>query len=74
MGMPFEGFLTRIDKIESLCKKYKEHFKFKPRYHIEKFGREITVKFRIFTHDPDLLFEYQPEFANDLYEIINREF
>ncbi|TFF96351.1 MAG: mechanosensitive ion channel [Promethearchaeota archaeon] len=72
MEMPYKGFLHKIDQIETLCKEYREVFGFKPRYHVNGVGRDISVKFRIMTTETAKIFNDQPEFANDLYKIIHR--
>jgi small-conductance mechanosensitive channel len=71
MELPYKGFFNKIDKIETLCKEYRKKFRFKPRYHVSGVGRDISLKFRILTYNTAALFEYQPEFANDLYNIIH---
>lgn len=71
MELPYKGFFSKLDKIETLCKEYRKNFRFKPRYHVSGVGRDITMKFRILTFDTAALFQYQPKFANKLYEIIH---
>ena len=72
MEIEYEGLLRKLDRIETTCKEYKEIFKFRPRYHVANVGRALTLRFRIMTADTDLLFDHQPEFANDLYKIIRK--
>lgn len=70
MEVEYEQLLIKLDRIESLCKNYKEIFKFKPRYHVRNVGRDLSLKFRILSPSTKALFEHQPEFVNKLYKII----
>ena len=72
MELPYKGFLVKIDQIETLCKGYKDKFGFEPRFHVSNIGRDITLRFRIMTYDTAKIFNKQPEFAHDLYEIIHQ--
>ncbi|MBD3342005.1 MAG: mechanosensitive ion channel [Candidatus Lokiarchaeota archaeon] len=71
MEIPYLGLFNRLDKIETVCKEYRKKFGFKPRYHIFKVGRDITLKFRIMTLKTRNIFDFQPRFANEMYKIIH---
>jgi small-conductance mechanosensitive channel len=70
MRVPYEKFRIKVDKIEKLCKTYKEVFDFPPKFHLFNFSNEISVKFRILTLDSEKLLNHQADFANKLYKII----
>ncbi len=70
MGIPYKRFRIKVDKIEELCKEYKDIFDYSPKFHIFNFSNEISVKFRILTLDSDKLLKHKAEFANNLYKII----
>ncbi len=72
MTFPYKRFRLIMDKVDDLCTEYKNKgvFRLKPRFDIVDFGFKITVKFRILTFTPQKLFEYQPIFAKEVYNII----
>jgi len=72
MTFPYKRFRLIIDEVEDLCIEYqnKEIFRLRPRFDVVDFGFKITVKFRIITFNAQKLFEYQPKFAKDVYNII----
>jgi len=69
MRFEYDKFRIKIDRISNLCDEYKEHFGFKPRFHIVWFGNRISVKFRILTFKSKSVVQYQPKFAHELYKI-----
>ena len=72
MTFPYKRFRLIIDNIEALCLKYKESgiFRLKPRFDIIDFGFRITLKFRLLTFSPQKIFDFQPKFAKEVYNII----
>lgn len=70
MDFPYKRFHKLIDQVEQVCNKYTEYFGFKPRYHIADVKRNIIVRFRILTFDAMQIFNNQPEFAKEIYQII----
>ncbi|MBY9007853.1 MAG: mechanosensitive ion channel [Candidatus Lokiarchaeota archaeon] len=74
MTFPYKRFRLIIEKIEELCLKYKDSgiFRLKPRFDIVDFGFKITIKFRVLTFSPQKIFDYQPKFAKEVYNIIYR--
>lgn len=72
MSFPYQRFQLILDEVDALCKKYQEQgiFKLKPRYDIVDFGLRVSVKFRLPTFDVSKIFDYQPQFAGDVYNII----
>ncbi len=72
MTFPYKRFGLMIGKIEQLCLKYKNSgiFRLKPRFDIVDFGFQITIKFRLLTFSPQKIFNYQPKFAKDIYNIV----
>lgn len=75
MSFPYKGFNKSISMIENLCKSYQEKkiFRLKPRYDIINFAQNITVKFRILTFDSEKIFNHQPQFAQDIFNIISQQ-
>ena len=71
MQVPYRGFRIKVDKIDRLCEKYRETFGLKPQFHIIDFASDISLKFRILTLESQKLLDFQPDFAKDLYKIIN---
>jgi hypothetical protein len=72
MAFPYKGFRIIMDKVDKLSEQYKNKgiFRLKPRFHIVDFGFNIIVKFRLLTFNSDKIFEYQSQFAKDVYKII----
>ena len=71
MQVPHRGFRIKVDKIDRLCEQYTETFGLKPQFHIIDFANDISLKFRILTLESQKLLDFQPNFAKDLYKIIN---
>lgn len=67
MSFPYKGLHLVLNRVEKVCEKYKEIFGFLPRYNLTGYALKVNVKMRIMTFDQELLFEYQPEFARDVY-------
>ena len=74
MTFPYKRLQLIMDKVDDLCLEYKNKgvFRLKPRFDFVDFGFKITVKFRLLTFTPQKLFEYQPKFAKEVYNIIYR--
>ena len=72
MTFPYKRFRLIMDKVDDLCVDYKNKgiFRLKPRFDIVDFGFRITVKFRFLTFTPQKIFDYQPKFAKEVYNII----
>ncbi len=70
MRVPYARFRIIIDKFNELCAKYADIFGIRPRFHVQEYSNDITVKFRILTLDSYKILKYQPEFAKDLYKAI----
>lgn len=70
MEFPYERFRVALEKVEQICKKYEDIFEFKPTYHIDGLKNYIIVRFRILTTESEKIFDFQPEFANDIYKIV----
>ncbi|TFF95463.1 MAG: mechanosensitive ion channel [Promethearchaeota archaeon] len=72
MQFPYKRFRLIVEGIDKVCEKYKDVFGFLPRYQVINFALKINVKFRLMTLDPEQLFEFQPEFAKDVYAVIHK--
>ncbi len=72
MTFPYKRFRLIIENIEKLCLNYKKKgiFRLKPRFDIVDFGFKITLKFRFLTFSPQKIFDFQPKFANEVYNIV----
>jgi len=72
MTFPYKRLRLIMDKVDDLCLEYKNKgvFRLKPRFDFVDFGFKITVKFRLLTFTPQKLFDYQPKFAKEVYNII----
>jgi small-conductance mechanosensitive channel len=70
MDFPYKRFDEILEKIDNVIEEYQPIFGVKPTYQIYEFGLRINVRFRIITDDTENLFEYQPEFAEDIAKII----
>ena len=75
MSFPYKGFKKSIKMIENLCQSYqdKKIFRLKPRYDIVDFALNIIVKFRILTFDSEKIFNHQPQFAQEIFDIISHQ-
>ena len=75
MAFPYKAFKKTIARVEDLCRLYQKNkiFRLKPRYDIINFSQNITVKFRILTFDSEKIFNHQPQFAQDIFNIISQE-
>lgn len=70
MQYPYKKFHKKLEETNKIINKYEKIFGIKPVYHIFNFGLGIIVRFRILTEKAENLFLYQPEFANELYNVI----
>ncbi len=72
MAFPYKGFRVIIDKVAKLCDLYnqKNIFRIKPQFDVVNFNISIIVKFRLLTFSSQKIFDFQPKFANDVYNII----
>jgi hypothetical protein len=72
MAFPYKGFRIMMSKVAELCSLYnqKNIFRIKPQFDVVNFNISIIVKFRILTFNPQKIFDFQPKFANDVYNII----
>ncbi|UCC20979.1 MAG: mechanosensitive ion channel [Promethearchaeota archaeon] len=72
MAFPYKGFKVIIDQVAKLCDSYsqKNIFRIKPQFDIVNFNISIIVKFRLLTFNPQKIFDFQPKFAKDVYNII----
>ncbi|MFO8018217.1 MAG: mechanosensitive ion channel [Promethearchaeia archaeon] len=70
MDFPYQEFHRLISKVEQICNKYTEYFGFKPQYHISDVNSNIVVRFRILTFNARQIFDNQPKFAKEVYELI----
>ncbi|MGV9199904.1 MAG: mechanosensitive ion channel domain-containing protein [Promethearchaeia archaeon] len=70
MEFPYQEFHRLINEVEKICTTYTDYFGFKPRYHISDVKNKIVVMFRILTFDASQIFNYQPQFAKEIYELI----
>ncbi|MFX1378218.1 MAG: mechanosensitive ion channel domain-containing protein [Promethearchaeota archaeon] len=72
MAFPYKGFRVLINEVTELCDLYnqKNIFRIKPQFDIVNFNISIIVKFRLLTFNPQKIFDFQPKFARDVYNII----
>ncbi|MFX1375094.1 MAG: mechanosensitive ion channel domain-containing protein [Promethearchaeota archaeon] len=72
MAFPYKGFRVIIDKVANLCELYtqKNMFRIKPQFDIVDYNISIIVKFRLLTFNSQKIFDFQPKFAKDVYNII----
>ncbi|NVM16671.1 MAG: mechanosensitive ion channel [Candidatus Lokiarchaeota archaeon] len=73
MSFPYQKFRVIINEVSNLCKLYHEKniFRIKPQFDIVDYNISIVVKFRLFTFDAQKIFDFQPKFANDVFNIIH---
>ena len=71
MRIPFEKFRIKVDMMENVCKRFKDIFGFKPRFHIMDFSNEIVVKFRVLTLDAENLSNQIYKFIEKVYQVIH---
>ncbi|MBY9013310.1 MAG: mechanosensitive ion channel [Candidatus Lokiarchaeota archaeon] len=73
MAFPYRGFRVIIDKVAELCASYQEKniFRIKPQFDIVDYNISIAVKFRLLTFNAQKIFEFQPKFADDVFNIIH---
>lgn len=72
MAFPYKGFRVIINKVAELCELYnqKNIFRIAPQFDIVNFNVSIIVKFRLLTFNHQKIFDFQPKFARDVYNII----
>jgi small-conductance mechanosensitive channel len=70
MEFPYKGFDNILKKIDDIIEEYQPIFGIKPTYQIYEFGLRIQVRFRIITDERKKIFDFQPEFAEDIAKII----
>lgn len=72
MAFPYKGFRVIINKVAELCDLYnqKNIFRIKPQFDIVNYNISIIVKFRLLTFSPEKIFDFQPKFVKDVYNII----
>jgi small conductance mechanosensitive channel len=72
MAFPYKGFRIMISKVAELCDLYnqKNIFRIKPQFDVVSYNISIIVKFRILTFNSQKIFDFQPKFAKDVYNII----
>ena len=73
MAFPYRGFRVIINKVAELCISYhqKNIFRIIPQFDIVDYNVSIVVKFRLLTFDAQKIFDFQPKFANDVFDIIH---
>jgi hypothetical protein len=73
MAFPYKGFRIIMKHVAELCELYAEKniFKLKPQFDIITLNISIIVKFRLLTFNAQKIFDFQPKFAQDVYNIIN---
>ena len=73
MAFPYRGFRVILNEVEELCSSYHQRniFRIKPQFDIVDYTISIVVKFRLLTFDVKKLFDFQPKFANEVYNIIH---
>ncbi len=71
MAFPYKGFRVIINKVAKLCDLYnqKNIFRIAPQFDIVNFNVSIIVKFRLLTFNLQKIFDFQPKFARDVYNI-----
>ncbi len=72
MAFPYKGFRIIINKVAELCELYnqKNIFRITPQFDIVDYNISIIVKFRLLTFNPQKIFDFQPRFAKNVYDII----
>lgn len=72
MAFPYKGFRIIISKVAELCELYnqKNIFRITPQFDVVNYNVSIIVKFRLLTFDSQKIFNFQPKFARDVYNII----
>ena len=72
MAFPYKGFRLMMKKVTELCNLYNEKniFRIKPQFDVITFNISIIVKFRLLTFNAQKIFDFQPKFAQDVYNII----
>ncbi|MBY9006240.1 MAG: mechanosensitive ion channel, partial [Candidatus Lokiarchaeota archaeon] len=72
MAFPYKGFSLIISNVTKLCELYnqKNIFRIKPQFDIVDYNISIIVKFRLLTFNSQKIFDFQPKFAKDVYDII----
>ncbi len=70
MQFPYKGFQHIKEQIDKIAEKYKDVFGIKPMYHIFSFELKIHVRFRILTDNPEILFDHQPKFVEEISKSI----
>ncbi|MFX0081996.1 MAG: mechanosensitive ion channel domain-containing protein [Candidatus Hodarchaeota archaeon] len=72
MAFPYRGFQVIINQITQLCELYnqKNIFRIRPQFDIVDYNISIIVKFRLLTFNSQKIFDFQPKFAKDVYDII----
>ncbi|HUW90631.1 MAG TPA: mechanosensitive ion channel domain-containing protein [Candidatus Nanopelagicaceae bacterium] len=72
MAFPYKGFRVIINEVTKLCDLYnqKNIFRIKPQFDIVDYNISIIVKFRLLTFSPQKIFDFQPIFAKDVYNLI----
>ncbi|MCJ7649714.1 MAG: mechanosensitive ion channel family protein [Candidatus Lokiarchaeota archaeon] len=71
-AFPYKGFRIMISKVAELCDLYnqKNIFRIAPQFDVVNYNQSIIVKFRLLTFDSQKIFNFQPKFAKDVYNII----
>ena len=74
MAFPYRGFRVMNNKVAELCNSYhqKNIFRIKPQFDIVDYNVSIVVKFRLLTFDAQKIFDFQPKFANEVFNIIHK--
>jgi len=74
MSFPYRGFRLIINEVSNLCKSYQEKniFRIQPQFDIVDYNVSIVVKFRLLTFNAQKIFDFQPKFANDVFNIIHK--
>jgi hypothetical protein len=72
MAFPYKGFRMMINKVAELCDLYnqKNIFRIAPQFDVVNYNVSIIVKFRLLTFNSQKIFNFQPKFAQDVYNII----
>ncbi len=72
MAFPYKGFRIMMNNVAEICDLYnqKNIFRIKPQFDVVSYNLSIIVKFRILTFSPQKIFDFQPKFAKDVYNII----
>ncbi len=72
MAFPYKSFRVMMNKVAEICDLYnqKNIFRIKPQFDVVDFNISIIVKFRLLTFSPQKIFDFQPKFAKDVYNII----